>query len=154
MNLNIDIKIVDSRIGTIFSLPDYSTPFSSGIDLRACCNKKILLYPNKTILISSGIAININNSMVTGMIFPRSGLGHKCGIVLGNLVGIIDSDFQGEIMLSIWNRQTECSFCIEPGMRIAQLVFVPIIKPKFHFVEKFNNVTKRGKLGFGHTGKF
>ncbi|CAL4325237.1 Deoxyuridine 5'-triphosphate nucleotidohydrolase [Buchnera aphidicola (Thelaxes suberi)] len=152
MNQNINIKIIDNRIGTIFSFPKYSTLGSSGIDLRACCNKNIILNANKTILLSSGIAIHINDMLITGMIFPRSGLGHKYGVVLGNSVGIIDSDYQGELLLSIWNRDKKKDFLIYPGMRIAQLLFIPIIRPNFNFVSDFEKNTKRGFSGFGHTG--
>ncbi|XBC44341.1 MAG: dUTP diphosphatase [Buchnera aphidicola (Schlechtendalia peitan)] len=152
MENNIDIKILDSRIGTEFSYPMYSTEGSSGLDLRACifCNQEIL--PNTTILLPTGIAIHIGNPYISALILPRSGLGHKYGIVLGNSVGLIDSDYQGQIMISVWNR-SQNPFIITIGMRIAQIVFIPIIRPIFNFVENFetNNNCRRDK-GFGHSG--
>lgn len=147
---NIDLKIIDKRIGKEFPLPDYTTSGSAGIDLRACNKKIIILPPGKNIKIPSGIAIHINNLKIAAVILPRSGLGNY-GLVLGNLVGLIDSDYQGQIILSVWNRSNNF-FNIKPGQRIAQLVFIPIEKIKFNLVKNFSLVTKRNTKGFGHTG--
>lgn len=146
----IEIKILDSHIKNNFSLPKYATSGSSGLDLRACLEKKIKLNAEKTVLIPTGIAIYIENPNITALILPRSGLGHKKGIVLGNLVGLIDSDYQGQLMISLWNRSKK-DFYINPYDRVAQIIFVPIIRPSFSLVQKFNK-TSRDKKGFGHSG--
>ncbi|QCI17931.1 dUTP diphosphatase [Buchnera aphidicola (Acyrthosiphon lactucae)] len=147
---NIEIKILDSRIKKNFSLPSYATLGSSGLDLRVCLEKKIRLKSEQTILVPTGIAIYIANPNITALILPRSGLGHKKGIVLGNLVGLIDSDYQGELMVSLWNR-SKTDFYINPDDRVAQIIFVPIIRPCFSLVKEFNK-TSRSKKGFGHSG--
>lgn len=152
MNFNIEIKVLDSNIKSKFFFPNYATPGSSGLDLRACISENKSLLPNNTILVPTGIAIHIKDPFISALILPRSGLGHKNGIVLGNLIGLIDSDFNGQIMLSMWNRSNKI-FMITVGMRIAQIVFIPIIRPNFHFVKDFtvNNTERKGK-GFGHSG--
>lgn len=147
----IDIKILDKRIGQQFPLPEYATAGSAGLDLRACLDKTLILEAGKCQLIPTGIAIYIADPTIAAVILPRSGLGHKHGVVLGNLVGLIDSDYQGPLMVSVWNREQQ-SFVIEPGDRIAQMVFVPVIQAKFNIVEEFIE-TERGVGGFGHSGK-
>ncbi|XBC40730.1 MAG: dUTP diphosphatase [Buchnera aphidicola (Nurudea yanoniella)] len=152
MNNNIEIKILDSKIGTKFSYPNYVTSGSSGLDLRACIDYKRVLFPNDTFLLPTGIAIHIKDPFISALILPRSGLGHNHGIVLGNLIGLIDSDYKGQIMVSIWNRSNK-TFEITVGMRIAQIVFLPIIRPNFNFVEDFTTKnTEREEKGFGHSG--
>ncbi|SET03639.1 dUTP diphosphatase [Thorsellia anophelis] len=148
---SIDIKIVNKLIGNTIELPQYATTGSAGLDLRACLEHAIELNPGQTVLVPTGIAIYIGDPSLAAMILPRSGLGHKHGIVLGNLVGLIDSDYQGELMVSAWNRG-QTAFVIEPGERIAQLIFVPVVQANFNVVEEFN-VTQRGEGGFGHTGR-
>ncbi|QCI21266.1 dUTP diphosphatase [Buchnera aphidicola (Hyperomyzus lactucae)] len=147
---NIEIKILNSEISKSFLLPKYATMGSSGLDLRACLEKKTKLKSQKTILVPTGIAIYIADPNVTALILPRSGLGHKKGIVLGNLVGLIDSDYQGQLMISLWNR-SEKDFYINPYDRIAQIIFIPVIKPHFSLVKEFKK-TVRAKKGFGHSG--
>ncbi|ACL30346.1 dUTP diphosphatase [Buchnera aphidicola str. APS (Acyrthosiphon pisum)] len=147
---NIEIKILDSRMKNNFSLPSYATLGSSGLDLRACLDETVKLKAHKTILIPTGIAIYIANPNITALILPRSGLGHKKGIVLGNLVGLIDSDYQGQLMISLWNRSDQ-DFYVNPHDRVAQIIFVPIIRPCFLLVKNFNE-TSRSKKGFGHSG--
>lgn len=147
---NIQLKILDSRLGEEFPLPSYATDGSAGLDLRACTEKTIQLLPNQTELISTGLSIYIAQPNLAAVILPRSGLGHKHGIVLGNLIGLIDSDYQGELFISCWNRgHTE--FAIQPGDRIAQLVFVPVVRTQFELVPEFVE-TDRGVGGFGHSG--
>lgn len=147
----IKLKILDSRIGNEIPLPSYATQGSAGCDLRACLKADTLVEPGQTILVPTGIAIHIADPDYAAMILPRSGLGHKHGIVLGNLVGLIDSDYQGELMVSCWNRGHE-NFTIEVGHRIAQLVIVPVARAAFQIVETFET-SKRGQGGFGHTGQ-
>ena len=147
----IDVKVIDQRILDDFGIPSYQTDGSAGIDLKACINEAIDLAPGETELIPSGIAIHINDPSLAAMILPRSGLGHKHGLVLGNLVGLIDSDYQGQIFISCWNRGNS-SVLIEPGLRLAQMVFVPVEQVEFRVVEEFD-VSQRGEGGFGHTGK-
>lgn len=149
--LKIQLKILDQRIGTVYPLPQYATDGSAGLDLRACLSQDLTLKPGDTELISSGIAIHIAAPGYAAMILPRSGLGHKHGIVLGNLVGLIDSDYQGQIMVSCWNRGTE-AFTVASGERIAQLVVVPVLHANFEVVTDFTT-SKRGEGGFGHTGR-
>lgn len=151
MTNKIDLKVLDSRIGKQFPLPAYATEGSAGLDLRACLDEALTVEPGKTHLVPTGLAIHINDPGLAATILPRSGLGHKHGIVLGNLVGLIDSDYQGQLMVSVWNRGQD-TFTIEPGDRIAQLVFVPIIQAEFNLVDDFDN-TDRGEGGFGHSGK-
>lgn len=148
---NIELKILDSKIGNEIPLPTYATDGSAGIDLRACLDEKIVLEPGQTQLIPTGIAIHIKDPSIAATILPRSGLGHKHGIVLGNLVGLIDSDYQGQLFISCWNRGNT-TFEIESGDRISQLVFLPVIQATFDIVEDFNQ-TERGEGGFGHSGK-
>lgn len=147
----IELKILDQRIGTEFPMPSYATNGSAGLDLYACLDEHLHIAPGETHLIPSGIAIHINNSRLAAVLLPRSGLGHKHGIVLGNLVGLIDSDYQGQIFISVWNRGRN-SFTVEPGDRIAQMVFVPVVQAKFRVVEEFEE-SRRGDGGFGHSGR-
>lgn len=147
---SVQLKILDSRLGSEFPLPSYATDGSAGLDLRACTKKTFQLLPNQTELISTGLAIHIAQPDVAAVILPRSGLGHKHGIVLGNLIGLIDSDYQGELLISCWNRG-QSDFAIQPGDRIAQLVFVPVVRTQFELVPEFIQ-TDRGTGGFGHSG--
>ena len=147
----IDLKILDSRIGTEFPLPTYATEGSAGLDLRALINEPLTVKAGETVLIPTGISIYIADPNLAAVILPRSGLGHKNGIVLGNLVGLIDSDYQGPLMVSLWNRSKE-DFTVNVGDRIAQLVFVPVVQASFNIVENFEQ-TERGEGGFGHSGK-
>lgn len=146
----ISLKIIDPRIGNDIPLPAYATDGSAGLDLRACLTEDTVLSPGETILIPTGMAIHINDPELAAVIVPRSGLGHRHGIVLGNLIGLIDSDYQGELMVSCWNR-SQTPFTIEVGTRIAQLVFVPVMRVGFQVVDSFES-TLRGEGGFGHTG--
>ena len=146
----VQIKILDPRLGTEFPLPDYATPGSAGMDLRACTDGPLVVAPGETRLIPTGFAMHMEESGLAAVILPRSGLGHKHGIVLGNLVGLIDSDYQGQVFVSCWNR-SEAPFEIEPGARIAQLVFLPVVQAGWKVVEEFDS-SDRGGGGFGHTG--
>lgn len=146
----VQVKILDKRIGTEFEMPAYATAGSAGVDLRACLGEKLCIAPGDTVLISTGISIYMADPKLAATILPRSGLGHKHGIVLGNLVGLIDSDYQGEVKISCWNRGND-HFTIEPGDRIAQLVFLPVVQVDFNVVEEFVE-SERGEGGFGHTG--
>lgn len=148
--LNIQLKILDSRMGAQYELPAYATSGSAGLDLRACIDEPLQLSPGATTLLPTGIAIHIGTPNVAAVILPRSGLGHKNGIVLGNLVGLIDSDYQGELKISCWNRGQD-HFTIQPGDRIAQLVFIPVLQANFEIVETFET-SHRGEGGFGHSG--
>jgi dUTP pyrophosphatase len=147
----IQLKILDQRIGRELPLPAYATGGSAGLDLRAVLDGPLTLAPGATSLIRTGLAIHIGDPGLAAVILPRSGLGHKHGIVLGNLVGLIDSDYQGELMVSCWNRG-QSAFVIEPGERIAQLVFVPVVRAEFELVTDFE-ASHRGEGGFGHTGR-
>ena len=147
--LEIDIKIIDPRM--VDQLPAYATPGSAGLDLRACLNEPLTLLPNAWQLVPTGIAIYLRDPGYAALILPRSGLGHKHGIVLGNLVGLIDSDYQGQLMVSAWNR-SDTSFTIEPMERIAQLVVVPVLQARFNVVNEFP-ASVRGEGGYGSTGK-
>ncbi|MBV9575913.1 MAG: dUTP diphosphatase [Gammaproteobacteria bacterium] len=147
----IQLKILDPRIGEVFPLPRYETRDAAGLDLRACLEEALLIEPGQTHLIPTGLSIFIGNPQMTAVILPRSGLGHKHGLVLGNLVGLIDADYQGPLMVSCWNRG-QAAYTIEPGDRIAQLVFLPIVRAQFEVVNEFAN-TERGEGGFGHSGK-
>ena len=151
MNKAIELKILDPRIGNEFPLPAYATPGSAGLDSRACLDQTLTLEPGQTVLIPTGISIFIGDANLCATILPRSGLGHKHGIVLGNLVGLIDSDYQGPLMVSMWNRGQQ-TFSIEPGDRIAQLVFMPVVQAEFTVVDSFD-ASERGEGGFGHSGK-
>ena len=147
----IQVKVLDQRIGKEYPLPRYETSASAGLDLRACIDDALTITPGSTHLIPTGIAIYIADPNLAAIILPRSGLGHKHGLVLGNLVGLIDADYQGPLMVSCWNRSTQ-SYTIQPGDRIAQLVFLPIIRSEFTLVDDFH-ATERGTGGFGHSGK-
>lgn len=151
METAIQIKILDPRVGDTIALPTYATPGSAGIDLRVCIDEPIQIAAQETVLLPTGLAIYMGDPGLAAVILPRSGLGHKHGIVLGNLVGLIDSDYQGELKISCWNRNTE-HFTVNPGDRIAQLVFLPIIKPTFSLVESFTE-SSRGQGGFGSSGR-
>jgi len=147
----VQLKILDSRLGKEFPLPDYATSGSAGLDLRACLDGTLIVQPDTAELIPTGFAIHIADQSIAALIIPRSGLGHKHGIVLGNLVGLIDSDYQGQVFISCWNRG-QTPFKIEVGDRIAQMVFVPVIQAEFERVEEFE-ASPRGGGGFGHTGR-
>ena len=147
--MNIDVKLLDSRLKNM--MPTYATPGSAGLDLRACIEHVLTLRPGETELIPTGMAIHIADPGYAALILPRSGLGHKHGIVLGNLVGLIDSDYQGQLFISCWNRGKDI-FMLNPMERIAQLVLVPVIQASFNIVEEFD-ASKRGEGGFGSTGK-
>ncbi|OSN05192.1 dUTP diphosphatase [Lonsdalea iberica] len=151
MTKKIDVKIIDPRIGQEFPLPTYATPGSAGLDLRACLDSSVVLGAGETTLLPTGLAIHIGDPSLAAVILPRSGLGHKHGVVLGNLVGLIDSDYQGQLMVSVWNRGST-SFTIEPGERIAQMVFVPVVQAEFNLVNEFTD-SERGEGGFGHSGR-
>jgi dUTP pyrophosphatase len=144
----IDVKVLDARMGD--PLPAYATPGSAGLDLRACLDAPLLIEPGQSTLIATGLAIHIGDPGLAAMILPRSGLGHKHGIVLGNLVGLIDSDYQGPLMVSCWNR-SDMAFTVQPMERIAQLVIVPVVQATFRRVDDFE-LTRRGSGGFGSTG--
>jgi dUTP pyrophosphatase len=147
----VELKILNPRVGTEVPLPRRATTGSAGLDLRACLESALELDPGETKLVPTGLAIHLADPTLAAVIIPRSGLGHKHGIVLGNLVGLIDSDYQGELMISCWNRGTQ-PFRIEPGERIAQLVVVPVVQVEFEVVESFA-ASDRGSGGFGHTGR-
>ncbi|MGB3727192.1 MAG: dUTP diphosphatase [Glaciecola sp.] len=147
----VAIKILNPRVGTDIPLPTYATDGSAGVDLRACIDAPLTLSPGQTELIPTGIAIHMKSKDMAATILPRSGLGHKHGIVLGNLVGLIDSDYQGQLFISCWNRGQD-TFTIEPADRIAQLMFIPVIQPEFEVVDEFEK-SERGEGGFGHSGR-
>jgi dUTP pyrophosphatase len=147
----IELKILDERLGREFPLPDYATAGSAGVDLRACVDEAMDIEPGQTELIPTGMAIHIGDPSLAAVLLPRSGLGHKHGIVLGNLVGLIDSDYQGQVFVSCWNRGEE-TFRLEPGERLAQMVLVPVVQARFEVVESFEN-SERGAGGFGHSGR-
>ncbi len=147
----VQLKVIDQRLGQDIPLPEHATDGSAGMDLRACVEGKTLIQPGETLLIPTGFAMHISDPGMAAVILPRSGLGHKHGLVLGNLVGLIDSDYQGQVYVSCWNRSDKV-FEIQAGMRIAQLVFVPVIMADFEVVESFET-SQRGAGGFGHTGR-
>jgi len=147
----LKVRIVDARVGSEFPLPAYATDGSAGLDLRACLDAPLVLAPGKAELIPTGLAIHLDDPALTALVLPRSGLGHKHGIVLGNLVGLIDSDYQGQLMVSCWNRGDE-PFTIRAGERIAQLVVVPVVQVELEVVEEFVT-SRRGAGGFGHSGQ-
>ncbi|HBQ44095.1 MAG TPA: dUTP diphosphatase [Thiomicrospira sp.] len=151
MTLKVQYKILDKRLGNEIELPKYGTEGSAGLDLRACLDENLILEPGETILIPTGMAIHLEDPGYAAMLLPRSGLGHENGIVLGNLVGLIDSDYQGPLMVSCWNRGDK-PYTIEVGTRIAQMVIVPVLQAEFSLVEEFGDATERGEGGFGHTG--
>lgn len=148
---SIQLKILDARIGREFPLPRYETKEAAGLDLRACIDNSLEIKPGETLLIPTGISIYIGDANMAAVVLPRSGLGHKHGLVLGNLVGLIDADYQGPLMVSCWNRGDK-SYTVTAGERVAQLVFLPIVRAEFEVVEAFN-ATERGAGGFGHSGK-
>jgi len=148
---SVQLKILDPRLGSAFPLPAYATDGAAGLDVRACVDEPLVLGPGETHLVPSGMAIHIADPGLAAVLLPRSGLGHKHGIVLGNSVGLIDSDYQGQVYVSCWNRGVE-SFTIQPGERIAQMVFVPVVRARFEVVDDFHE-SVRGDGGFGHTGR-
>ena len=148
---NVQLKILDARVGKEFPLPRYSTDGAAGLDLIACIDEHLRVEPGEAHLVPTGIAIHIADAELAAVLLPRSGLGHRHGIVLGNLVGLIDSDYQGQVFVSCWNRGHE-HFVIEPGDRIAQMVFVPVVQARFEIVDDFTQ-SSRGAGGFGHTGR-
>ena len=148
---NIQLKILDHRLGTEFPLPAYATHGSAGMDLRGCLDEPLEIAPGETHLIPTGLAVHIESPDLAAVLLPRSGLGHKHGIVLGNLVGLIDSDYQGQVFVSCWNRGGD-SFTVAVGERIAQMVFVPVVQANFEIVEDFDE-SHRGEGGFGHSGR-
>ena len=148
--MNVKLKILDERLGNAIPLPDYATQGSAGMDLRACLDETLEIRPGETHLIPTGLSMHIEDSNMAAVILPRSGLGHKHGIVLGNLVGLIDSDYQGQLFVSCWNRGRD-RFTINVGDRIAQLVFVPVVQASFQIVDDFAE-SVRAEGGFGHTG--
>ena len=147
----VQVKILDPRLGSEFPLPATATPGSAGVDLRACIDAKLSLKPGETQLIPTGMAMYIGDPGLAALLLPRSGLGHKNGIVLGNLTGLIDSDYQGPLMVSLWNRGNQ-DFEIQPGDRIAQMILVPVIQPEFEVVDTFVD-SERGAAGFGSSGQ-
>lgn len=147
----ISLRILDERLGGEFPLPAHATEGSAGVDLIACLDEPMTLEAGRTALVPTGMAVHIADPGLCAMILPRSGLGHRNGIVLGNLVGLIDSDYQGQVMVSCWNRGDE-AFVIEPGLRLAQMVFVPVVQAEFDVVDGFSE-SRRGGGGFGHTGR-
>ena len=147
----VDFKILDPRLGNEIEMPHYGTEGSAGLDLRACVDEDLTIEPGQTVLIPTGMAIHLDDPHLAAMLLPRSGLGHKHGIVLGNLVGLIDSDYQGPLMVSCWNR-SDSAYTVKVGERIAQMVIVPVVQAKFNLVEDFGGATQRGEGGFGHTG--
>jgi dUTP pyrophosphatase len=148
---SFQIKVLDQRLGKEIPLPGYATSGSAGMDLRACLDDTLVIQPGETVLIPTGFAMHILDASLAAVILPRSGLGHKHGIVLGNLVGLIDSDYQGQVYVSCWNR-SETAYSIECGARIAQMVFLPIQPAQWELVEEFES-SERGAGGFGHTGR-
>jgi dUTP pyrophosphatase len=147
----LKVRILDARIGKEFPLPQYATAGSAGLDLRACIDQPVVLEPGKAELLPTGLSIYVEDPTLAAVILPRSGLGHKHGVVLGNLVGLIDSDYQGPLMVSVWNRGRE-PYTVQPGERIAQLIVVPVVQVELEVVEDFA-ATSRGAGGFGHSGR-
>ena len=148
---SIELKVLDPRVGDTIPLPHYATGGSAGLDMRACIDEPVTIEPGETTLIPTGLAIHIGNPALAAVLLPRSGLGHKHGLVLGNLTGLIDSDYQGQVFISCWNRGSE-TFTVRPGERIAQMVIVPVVHADFEVVEEFTT-TERGEGDFGHTGR-
>lgn len=148
---SIELKILDSRVGDSIPLPHYATGGSAGLDMRACIDEPLAVEPGDTVLVPTGLAIHIGDAGLAAVLLPRSGLGHKHGLVLGNLTGLIDSDYQGQVFVSIWNRGAK-AYEIQPGERIAQMVFVPVEQVRFEIVDDFDD-SHRGQGGFGHSGQ-
>ena len=148
---SIELKILDSRVGDTIPLPHYATDGSAGLDMRACIDESLTVSPGETVLVPTGLAIHVADPALAAVLLPRSGLGHKHGLVLGNLTGLIDSDYQGQVFISCWNRGSN-SYEVQPGERIAQMVFVPVEQVEFKVVEEFDT-SDRGAGGFGHTGQ-
>jgi dUTP pyrophosphatase len=151
VTIQVQYKILDPRLGNEIEMPHYGTQGSAGLDLRACIEQELTIEPGQTVLIPTGMAIHLDDPGLAAMLLPRSGLGHKHGIVLGNLVGLIDSDYQGPLMVSCWNR-SDTPYTVAVGERIAQMVIVPVLQPVFTQVEEFGDATERGQGGFGSTG--
>ena len=149
--IRLPVKILDPRVGRDFPLPAYATDASAGMDLRACLDQARVLAPGESVLVATGLAIHIADPGLCALILPRSGLGHRHGIVLGNLTGLIDADYQGPLMVSLWNRSSE-PYTVQPGERIAQLVLLPVARAALHIVDGFA-ASDRGEGGFGHTGR-
>ncbi len=147
----IELKILDPRVGDIIALPHYATDGSAGMDMRACIDEPLTVAPGETVLVPTGLAIHLGDPGLAAVLLPRSGLGHKHGLVLGNLTGLIDSDYQGQVFISCWNR-SETSYEIQPAERIAQMVFVPVLQVELKVVDEFA-ASQRGAGGFGHSGK-
>ncbi len=147
---SIDLKILDPRVGDSIPLPDYATGGSAGLDMRAVLDAPLTVAPGDTVLVPTGLAIHVRDPSLAAVLLPRSGLGHKHGLVLGNLTGLIDSDYQGQVFISVWNRSSQ-AYEIRPGERIAQMVFVPIEQVRFNVVAEFED-SDRGSGGFGHSG--
>lgn len=147
----LQVRILDARLGRDFPLPTYATAGSAGLDLRACIDAPLIFEPGRTELVSTGLSIYVADPQLAAVILPRSGLGHKHGLVLGNLVGLIDSDYQGPLMVSCWNRGS-VAYTVQPGERIAQLVVVPVVQVELQVVDRFT-ATERGSGGFGHSGR-
>lgn len=148
---SIQLKILDSRVGDSIQIPHYATDGSAGLDMRACIDEALTVEPGETVLVPTGLAIHIEDNKLAAVLLPRSGLGHKHGLVLGNLTGLIDSDYQGQVYISCWNR-SEKAYEVQPGERIAQMVFVPVEQVEFEVVEEFGE-SNRGEGGFGHSGQ-
>ena len=148
---SVELKILDARVGAAYPLPHYATDGSAGLDMRACIDEPLTVSPGETVLVPSGLAIHVADPGLAAVLLPRSGLGHKHGVVLGNLTGLIDSDYQGQVFVSIWNRGSK-EYDIDPGERIAQMVFVSVERVEFRVVETFED-SSRGAGGFGHTGQ-
>jgi len=147
---SIELKILDPRVGDSIPLPNYATDGSAGLDMRACIDAPLTVAPGETVLVPTGLAIHVADASLAAVLLPRSGLGHKHGLVLGNLTGLIDSDYQGQVYISCWNRSSS-SYEVQPAERIAQMVFVPVEQVQFKLVEEFDN-SDRGAGGFGHSG--
>ena len=147
---SIELKILDPRVGDSIPLPHYATDGSAGLDMRACIDAPVNVDPGATVLVPTGLAIHISDATLAAVLLPRSGLGHKHGLVLGNLTGLIDSDYQGQVFISCWNRSAK-SYAVQPGERIAQMVFVPVEQVSFSVVDEFDD-SERGAGGFGHSG--
>ncbi|HET6629589.1 MAG TPA: dUTP diphosphatase [Woeseiaceae bacterium] len=148
---SIELKVLDPRVGESIPLPEHATEGSAGLDMRACIDAPLVVEPGQTVLVPTGLAIHIGDAGLAAVLLPRSGLGHKHGLVLGNLVGLIDSDYQGQVFISCWNR-SQAAYEVQPGERIAQMVFVPVEQVRFEVVAEFDD-SRRGSGGFGHSGR-